>query len=68
MAVLVDLAAALPLLIVATALVLLGVAVSRSLRDDAVLEALRAEVRSVGEVQRAVHEVRAATWARSGRR
>lgn len=51
---------ALPLLIVAMALLSVGVAVARSLRDEAVVEALRAEVRSVGEVRQAVLEARSA--------
>ena len=61
-------ATALPLLLVTTVLVLAGVAIHRSLRDEAVLEALRAEVRSVGEVHRAVHEVRTAPRGRAGHR
>ncbi len=58
-------ASALPLLIVAAALVLIGIAVARSLRDEAVLDGLRAEVRSIGEVHRAVHEARASVAGRT---
>jgi hypothetical protein len=57
--------AALPLVIVAAALVLIGVAVVRSLRDEAVVDGLRAEVRSIGEVQRAVHEARTSATSRT---
>jgi len=57
--------AALPLLLVTAALVVLGVAIARSLRDEAVLDGLRTEVRSIGEVQRAVHEVRTAATGRT---
>lgn len=56
---------ALPLLVVVAAAVLGGLAVARSLRDEAVLDSLRAEVRSLGEVHRAVHEVRSAATRRS---
>ena len=52
-------ATALPLLVVTVVVVLVAIAVARSLRDEAVLDTLRAEVRSVGEVHRAVHEARA---------
>jgi hypothetical protein len=55
---------ALPLLVVVLAAVLVGIAVVRSLRDETVLEALRAEVRSIGEVHRAVGEARS---SRAGR-
>ena len=55
-------------MVVAAATGLIGVAVARSLRDEAVLEGLRAEVRSIGEVQRAVHEARASVTGRSMRR
>lgn len=48
---------AMPIALVVAFAVLIA-AIARSLRDDAVLDALRAEVRSVGEVHRAVHEVR----------
>lgn len=58
---------ALPLLIVATALLSVGVAVARSLRDEAVVDALRAEVRSVGEVRQAVLEARTAAACRPRR-
>ncbi len=47
-----------PLLVLAAVAVLGGVAVVRCLRDEAVLDALRAELRTVGEVHRAVHDVR----------
>ncbi|HAS09863.1 MAG TPA: hypothetical protein DCS55_04990, partial [Acidimicrobiaceae bacterium] len=57
--------AALPLLLVTAALAALGVAIARSLRDEAVLDGLRTEVRSIGEVQRAVHEVRTAATGRT---
>ena len=57
--------AALPLLIVAVAMGLTGVAVARSLRDETVLDGLRAEVRSIGEVHRAVHEARASVTGRT---
>ncbi len=50
----------LPLLVVVTAAVLVAVSVARSLRDEAVLDALRTELRTVGEVHVAVREVRAA--------
>lgn len=49
---------ALPLLLILGATALGALSVARSLRDETVLEVLRAEVRSVGEVQRAVSEVR----------
>lgn len=49
---------ALPLLLVAMALLSVGVAVVRSLRDEAVVDALRAEVRTMGEVHQAVLEAR----------
>ena len=55
---------ALPLLFVAAAVLSLGVAVVRSLRDEAVLDALRAEVRSVGEVHQAVLEARTSATGR----
>ena len=58
----------LPLLVILTAAVLVGLCVARSLRDDAVLDALRAEVRTVGEVHGAVREVRAARSHRSAAR
>jgi hypothetical protein len=59
---------ALPLLLVAVAGLLAAVAVARSLRDEAVLDALRTEARAVGEVHRAVREVRASRTGRpSGR-
>lgn len=58
-------ATALPLLLATAALVLLGVAMARSLRDEAVLDGLRAEVRSIGEVHRAVHEARTAATGRT---
>lgn len=57
-----------PVLLVGVALVLLCIAVARSLRDDAVLDALRAEVRSLGEVHLAVHEARAAGAGRPAAR
>ena len=56
---------ALPLLIVAAALVLISVAVARSLRDETVLDGLRVEVRNIGEVHRAVHEARTAGTGRT---
>lgn len=56
---------ALPLLLVGVATLLVGIAVARSLRDEAVLEALRTEVRTVGEVHRAVGEVRSSRARRS---
>jgi hypothetical protein len=56
---------ALPLLIVAVTMALIGIAVARSLRDETVLDGLRAEVRSIGEVQRAVHEARASVTGRT---
>ena len=55
---------ALPLLFVLAAAAFAAVAVARSLRDEAVLETLRAEVRSVGEVHRAVGEVRSSRTRR----
>lgn len=55
---------ALPLLLIFAAAAFVAVAVARSLRDEAVLETLRAEVRSVGEVQRAVGEVRSSRTRR----
>jgi hypothetical protein len=55
---------ALPLLFVLVAAAFAAVAVARSLRDEAVLETLRAEVRSVGEVHRAVGEVRSSLTSR----
>ena len=59
---------AVPLLLVIATAVLAAVAVARSLRDEAVLEALRREVRTVGEVHRAVHEVRSSPGSRSAAR
>ena len=58
---------ALPLVLVTAALLLLGLAVARSLRDEAVVDALRAEVRNVGEVHRAVLEARTSGTGRSHR-
>ena len=55
---------ALPLLLILAAAAFAAVAVARSLRDEAVLETLRAEVRSVGEVHRAVGEVRSSRTRR----
>ena len=55
---------ALPLLLVLAAAAFAAVAVARSLRDEAVLETLRAEVRTVGEVHRAVGEVRSSRTRR----
>ena len=52
------------ILIVAAAVLLVGAAVARSLRDDAVLDALRAEVRNVGEVHRAVLEASTSSMGR----
>ena len=49
----------LPLLVVASAATALAVAVGRSLRDEQVVEGLRAELRMLGETQRAVLETRA---------
>jgi hypothetical protein len=58
----------LPLLVLAAVAVLTGAAVVRCLRDDAVLDALRAELRAMGEVRRAVHEVRSTEGAHPARR
>lgn len=61
-------AAVAPLLLVATTVVALAVLVTRSLRDEAVVEGLRMEVRRVGETHRAVHEARSrAAQGRLGR-
>ncbi len=49
----------LPLPVVASAATALAVAVGRSLRDEQVVEGLRAELRMLGETQRAVLETRA---------
>lgn len=55
---------ALPLVLVIAAAVLVTVAVARSLRDESVLEALRADARTVGEVHLAVREVRSSRTRR----
>jgi len=49
----------LPLLLVASTATAVAVAVARSLRDEQVVEGLRAELRMLGETQRAVVEARA---------
>jgi len=48
-----------PVLLVALTAAALAALAARALRDEATLDALRQEVRRVGEVQRAVHESRA---------
>lgn len=48
-----------PLLFVASTATALAVAVARSLRDEQVVEGVRAELRMLGETQRAVVEARA---------
>jgi len=48
-----------PVLLVAASATLLAALASRALRDEATVEALRQEVRRVGEVHRAVHQSRA---------
>lgn len=57
-------ATALPFVVVIGIVALIGLAFTRSLRDEAVLDALRAEVRSVGEVHRAVLEARTSSLSR----
>ncbi len=58
----------LPLLVLAAVALLGGAAVVRCLRDEAVLDAVRSELRTVGEVHRAVHEVRSCEGSRTARR
>jgi hypothetical protein len=57
-------AGALPLLLVAATGTALALLVARSLRDEHVVEGLRAEIRMLGETQRAVVETRAQITAR----
>ncbi|HEX4902057.1 MAG TPA: hypothetical protein VFV42_04555 [Acidimicrobiales bacterium] len=50
----------LPLLLVGSTTAVLAVLVARALRDDAVIDALRVEVRRIGETHRAVCSTRGA--------